>query len=187
MRTTRRRGDGEPLEPASSQPTRYRPCRRSTRHTHWPIVRARRWALFVGPRRAELWKTDDWAGPPNPGHLIGLAWHHVLHARSCIERGKPWQAEYWISGIRDQTLALACLRFGEPTDYAKGADALPSAVTGELADALVRSLALEELRRALRVAATQLLGEVYATDAGQARRLEQPIRELADLPGVPTE
>ena len=122
---------------------------------------------------------------PDPGHLIGLAWHHVLHARSCIERGKPWQAEYWIGGIRDQTLALACLRFGEPTDYAKGADALPSAVTGELEAALVRSLALEELRRALRVAATRLLGELDATDAGQAQRLEQPIRELADLPGVP--
>jgi hypothetical protein len=37
------------------------------------------------------------------------------------------------------------------------------------------------------VAATQLLGELYATDADQAQRLEQPIRELADLPGVPTE
>jgi hypothetical protein len=127
------------------------------------------------------------AAPPNPRHLIGLAWHHVLHARSCIERQKLWQAEYWISGIRDQTLALACVRFGEPTDYAKGADALPSAVTGQLADALVCSLAPEELRRALRVAATQLLGELYATDADQAQRLEQPIRELADLPGVPTE
>jgi hypothetical protein len=127
------------------------------------------------------------ATPPNPGHLIGLAWHHVLHARSCIERQKLWQAEYWISGIRDQTLALACVRFGEPADYAKGADALPSAVTDELEDALVCSLAPEELRRALRVAATRLLGELYATDADQAQRLEQPIRELADLPGVPTE
>jgi predicted nucleotidyltransferase len=121
----------------------------------------------------------------DPAHRIGLAWHHVLHARSCIERQKPWQAEYWISGIRDQTLALACLRFGEPTDYAKGADALPSAITSELEAALVRTLVPEELRRALRVVATQLLGELYATDPGQAQRLEQPIRELADLPGVP--
>jgi len=118
---------------------------------------------------------------PDPGHLIGLAWHHVLHARSSIERGKPWQAEYWISGIRDQTLALACLRLGAPVHYAKGADALPVAVTGELEGALVRSLELEELRRALRVAATRLLLELIATDAVQARRLERAIRELADL------
>jgi hypothetical protein len=119
--------------------------------------------------------------PPDPGHLIGLAWHHVLHARSCIERHKPWQAEYWISGIRDQTLALACLRLGKPADYAKGADALPSAAIGELEAALVRSLELEELRRALRVAATRLVSELHATDPDQAHRLERPIRELADV------
>jgi hypothetical protein len=118
---------------------------------------------------------------PDPGHLIGLAWHHVLHARSCIERHKPWQAEYWISGIRDQTLALACLRLGEPAHYAKGADALPAAVTSGLENALVRSLELEELRRALRVAATRLLLELAASDAVQAQRLDRPIRELAGL------
>jgi hypothetical protein len=118
---------------------------------------------------------------PDPGQLIGLAWHHVLHARSSIERDKPWQAEYWISGIRDQTLALACLRLGAPVHYAKGADALPVAVTGGLEDALVRSLDPEELRRALRVAARRLLLELVATDAVQARRLELVIRELADL------
>lgn len=118
---------------------------------------------------------------PDPRHLIGLAWHHVLHARSSIERQKPWQAECWISGIRDQTLALACLRLGEPAHYAKGADALPVAITGELEDALVRSLELEEPRRALRVAATRLLLELHTTDAAQARRLERPIRVLTNL------
>jgi hypothetical protein len=121
------------------------------------------------------------ATAPDPGHLIGLAWHHVLHARGCIERHQPWQAEYWISGIRDQTLALACLRFGEPASYAKGADALPSAVTGGLEGALVRSLEVEELRRALRVAATRLIAELDATDPKQAHRLEGPIRELAEV------
>jgi hypothetical protein len=40
--------------------------------------------------------------------LIGRGWHHVLHARACIERSKPWQAEYWISALRDYTLTLAC-------------------------------------------------------------------------------
>lgn len=119
--------------------------------------------------------------PPDPGHLIGLAWHHVLHARICIERNKPWQAEYWISGIRDQTLALACLRFAEPTAYAKGADALPVEVTGKLEAALVHSLQPGELRRALRAAATRLLDELHETDALQAQRLQQPLRELADI------
>jgi hypothetical protein len=118
---------------------------------------------------------------PDPDHLIGLAWHHVLHARSCVERHQPWQAEYWISGVRDQALALACLRFGKPAHYAKGADALPVAVTGGLEDALVRSLEPEELRRALRAAATRLVAELYATDPKQAHRLEGPIRELADV------
>jgi hypothetical protein len=123
--------------------------------------------------------------PPDPDHLVGLAWHHVLHARSCIERHKPWQAEYWISGVRDQALALACLRLGKPTHYAEGADALPSAVTGELEAALVLSLEPEELRRALRMAATRLIAELAATDPDQAHRLEGSIRQLADVADEP--
>jgi predicted nucleotidyltransferase len=124
------------------------------------------------------------AAPLDPGHLIGLAWHHVLHARTCIERGRPWQAEYWISGIRDQLLALACLRLGLPAAYAKGADSLPVTVTGGLEDALVRGLAPEELRRALRAAAAGLLRELHETDLVQAQRLERPLQELAELPAV---
>ena len=141
-----------------------------------------------GPRGPQFREVFGEAAPPppavapDPAHRIGLAWHHVLHARSCVERGRHWRAEYWISGIRDQTLALACLRFGEPTEYATRADVLPSGVTGELEDALVRSLAPEELRRALRVTATHLLGELHATDAVQAQRLDPLIRELVDLP-----
>jgi hypothetical protein len=142
----------------------------------------------AGPHFRAVFGTAAQAAPaplPDPGHLIGLGWHHVLHARSCIERHKPWQAEYWISGIRDHTLALASLRLGAPAHHAKGADALPAAVLGELEDALVRSLEQEELRRALRAAATGLLLELSATDAAQAQRLEQPLRELADLAELP--
>jgi hypothetical protein len=138
----------------------------------------------VGPRFRAVFGEAAQLSPatvPDPGHLIGLAWHHILHAPSCIERHQPWQAEYWISSIRDQTLALACPSFRPAHRLCEGADALPVAVTGELEDALVRSLELEELRRALQVAATRLLLELSATDAVQAQRLEGPIRELADL------
>ncbi|HET7037940.1 MAG TPA: hypothetical protein VFI42_19865 [Thermomicrobiaceae bacterium] len=118
---------------------------------------------------------------PDPGrdHLIGLAWHHVLHARIGIERGKPWQAEYWISALRDHTLALACLRLGQVAVHAKGVDALPAAVTAPFAHALVRALTPPELRRALGAAAALFLTELREADAALARRLEQPLLELA--------
>jgi len=115
-------------------------------------------------------------------HRIGLAWHHALHAWMCIERGKVWQAEYWISAIRDEGLALACLRLGRPTDYAKGVDNLPPELTAPWEEALVRALTPAELRRALGVATTALLGELREADAALAARLEGPLRELAAAP-----
>jgi len=116
-------------------------------------------------------------------HIIGLSWHHVLHARICIERNKLWQAEYWISGVRDHALTLACLRFGQPTDYAKGVDALPSEMTRRFEDALVRTLTPSELWRALGAAATHVLHEFRDTDATLAKRLEAPLLELANRRG----
>ena len=77
--------------------------------------------------------------------------------RSCIERHRPWQAEYWISGIRDQTLALACLRLGEPAHYAKGADALPAAVRGGL-------LSLEEACTRYTLTVEEFLAWQYSID-----------------------
>jgi predicted nucleotidyltransferase len=119
------------------------------------------------------------AAEPDRDHIIGLAWHHVLHARICIERNKLWQAEYWISGVRDHALALACLRFGQPALYAKGVDGLPSELKTRFGDALVRALTPPELWRALSVAAAQLLRELREADADLARRLEGPLLELA--------
>lgn len=116
--------------------------------------------------------------PPDARQLIGLGWHHVLHARSCIERGKPWQAEYWISGARDHALALACLRLGEDAAHGRGVDRLPIAVRGPLAEALVRSLDEVELRRALAVTTTCLLGELATRDPALCARLTPLLQEL---------
>lgn len=118
------------------------------------------------------------APPEDARYLIGLAWHHVLHARSCIERGKPWQAEYWIGGIRDHTLALACIRLGEPSVYGRGVDRLPAAVTGPLADALVRSLDELELRRALEVTTACFISELEAWDPVLCARLKPTLQEF---------
>ncbi|WP_369258463.1 hypothetical protein [Streptomyces sp. R35] len=115
----------------------------------------------------------------DPDHLTGLAWHHVLHARISLERGALWQAEHWISALRDHLLTLACLRLGLPSAYAKGADRLPPEVTGPLTETLVRSLDRPELRRALATVTRALLSELRMTDADTAARLEDALRELA--------
>jgi hypothetical protein len=47
---------------------------------------------------------------PKPEHIFGLAVHHAVRARICIERGRLWQAEYWIHGVRDGALSLARVR-----------------------------------------------------------------------------
>jgi predicted nucleotidyltransferase len=121
------------------------------------------------------------AGPaPSAAELIGLAWLHALHARSSIARGRVWQSEYMISGVRDNVLALACLRHGTPARQGRGMDSLPPQATAVLAGALVRSLDLAELRRAFAVTTEALLAEVEHVDPGLSARLAGPLRELTD-------
>lgn len=117
--------------------------------------------------------------PPSRDDLVGLAWHHVLHARICIERGKPWQAEWLIGGVREHVLALACVRLGYSARFAKGTDLLPPDVTAAVEQALVRSLDEAELRRALGVAAGVLTAELERTDEALAERLRPTLAELA--------
>jgi hypothetical protein len=117
--------------------------------------------------------------PPGRDDLVGIAWHHVLHARACLERGKPWQAEWLISGVRDQVIALACVRLGLPARFAKGADLLPSEVTAPLEAALVGSLDDAELWRALAAAVDGLLAELERTEPALATRLGPTLAEFA--------
>jgi hypothetical protein len=119
------------------------------------------------------------AAPPDAAELIGLAWLYGLHARSSIARGRLWQAEYMISGVRDRVLALACLRHGRPAVEGRGIDRLPPEVTGPLAGALVRTLEGAELARAFLVATEALLTEIGEVDAALAGHLASTLRELA--------
>src|SRR5215475_11455098 len=50
--------------------------------------------------------------PASAQELFGYAVHHAVRARFCIERGRFWQAEYWIGDLRNAALSLACLRLG---------------------------------------------------------------------------
>jgi predicted nucleotidyltransferase len=116
--------------------------------------------------------------PPSVNDLVGFGWLYVVHARGSIERGKAWQSELMISSVREQTLQLACLRFGERGDYRRGVHRLPREVTAPLEHTLTRSLDPAELRRVLTVAAEAFLREVREARPELAARLEAPLREL---------
>jgi Nucleotidyltransferase domain len=122
------------------------------------------------------------AQPPATEEVIGLGWLYALHSRSCIERGNVWQAEYMISAVRDQALALAALRHGLPASQGRGFDGLPNAVKSEFEGALVRSLDVDELRRAFGAATHCLLLEVGRSDRDLAASLEGPLNELSHSP-----
>jgi hypothetical protein len=101
--------------------------------------------------------SKPYTSPPSPHELFGYAVHHALRARFCMERGRVWQAEYWLSGVRDYSLHLACLRRGLPARNGRGFDDLPGDVLGSFRDALARSFEPEELLSALGVAIECLL------------------------------
>jgi hypothetical protein len=107
-----------------------------------------------------------------------MGWLYALHARSSIARGKVWQAEYMISGVRDHVLALACLRHGVPASQGRGMDQLPPEITTPLAAALVRSLDAAELARAFRTVVEALLTEIREVEPDLATRLTDPLMQL---------
>jgi hypothetical protein len=118
---------------------------------------------------------------PAAEYLIGFGWLHAVHARSCIARGKLWQGEYMVSGVRDHVLSLACLRHGLPALQGRGMDRLPEQVTGPLQAALVKRLDADELRRAFRVAVQALVAEARCVNETLATRLHEVLTELASV------
>ncbi|HVY93954.1 MAG TPA: hypothetical protein VHA14_14435 [Bryobacteraceae bacterium] len=116
---------------------------------------------------------------PAPIDLIGMAWLHALHARTCILRGKLWQAEFMISGLRDHVLALACIRLGLPAAHGRGMDQLPRPITDPLLGSLVGDLNPDGLRRALGVVVRALESEIREVDAALADRIGGELELLA--------
>jgi hypothetical protein len=117
--------------------------------------------------------------PPAAMSLLDYGWLYALHARSSIERGKVWQAEYMLGMVRDQVLAAACVRHGLPWREARGMDLLPAEEKRRFEGALARSLDPDELRRALRAVIESLVAEIEHADPVLAKRIEPALRELA--------
>ena len=115
--------------------------------------------------------------PPPPQELFGYAVHHLLRARFCIERGRYWQAEYWISEARNLALSLACHRRGLPSAHGRGLDDLPGEVRNKFANTFIASLERDELLRTLGLVIDGLLNEVEEV-RDLAAQVEPQLREL---------
>jgi hypothetical protein len=126
------------------------------------------------------------APSPGPNEIIGLAWLYALHARSCIARERLWQAEYMISGMRDNALALSCIRHDLPAVQGRGMDLLPASVLACLRESFVRNLDAAELCRAFRSATEGLLTEIQFAIPELAERLRQTLAELPSEPPLAT-
>lgn len=137
-----------------------------------------------GPEFRLLWGEAverPFAPQPDAAYRFGLAVHHLVRARFCIERGRLWQSEYWISGARDEGLALACLSRGLPAANGRGFDRLPATVLARYEAGIVRSLEKEELLRALGETVEALLAEA---DDERAARLAPELRALVRSAGA---
>jgi hypothetical protein len=119
-------------------------------------------------------------GPPSAHELFGYAIHHAVRARVCIERARYWQAEYWISAVRDHAMSLACRRRGLPAYHGRGFDELPADVRRAFTAALVQSPERVELLRALHETVDGLFRE--SSEVEQiAEKVEPWVRELISM------
>ena len=69
--------------------------------------------------------------------IFGWGVIYALYARTCIERGRIWQAEHYVGAVRDHALSLACLREGRPAVQARGYDDLSAETLARFEDAHV--------------------------------------------------
>jgi len=117
---------------------------------------------------------------PDANDLIGMAWLYALHVRSSIARSRLLQAEYMLSGMRDNVLALMCKRYGVAAVQGRGLDDLSEKQKARAAECLARSLEPVELKRAFRLTVGALLEEVRCADTGLATKLEGTLNSIVN-------
>jgi hypothetical protein len=145
----------------------------------WPSSELR----AVGPKFSLIFGA---AGEPIPApvpdtkDLIGMAWLYALHVRSSIARSRLLQAEYMLSGMRDNVLALMCQHQGIAAVQGRGLDDLAEEQKARAAECLARSLEPVELKRAFRLTVDALLEEVRCTDSSLATKLESTLNRMVN-------
>jgi predicted nucleotidyltransferase len=145
----------------------------------WPAAQLR----AVGPKFKLIFGAagDPLPAPvPDSTDLIGMAWLYALHVRSSVARSRVLQAEYMLSGMRDNVLALMCKRQGVSAVQGRGLDDLLAEQQRRATECLARSLDPAELKRAFRVTTTALLEELRCSDPALATQLQNPLNNIVN-------
>jgi hypothetical protein len=110
--------------------------------------------------------------------IFGWGVIYGVYARTCIERGRVWQAEHYVGAVRDHALSLACLRQGLPAVQARGYDDLSAETLARFQDAHIGTVEPGVLRAALAGSVLALLRE-----GAEARLLHADViaERLAEL------
>lgn len=99
------------------------------------------------------------SAPPVAGDVFGWGVIYTLHSRTCIERGRYWQAEHYVGAVRDHALVLACLREGVRVVQARGYDDLSQETLARFEPTHICELDPEKLHAALKASVLALLHE----------------------------
>jgi hypothetical protein len=143
-----------------------------------------RFRLLFGETAATEVSTPRVAGNlviPTPAvahDLFGWGVIYALHARSCIERGRVWQAEHCVGAVRDHALSFACLREGLPAVQARGYDDLSAETLARFEHAHVSAIDPGPLRTALGASVSALMGEGAEAHLPHADVVAQRLAEL---------
>ena len=136
----------------------------------------------IGPKFKLIFGVANDPSPaprPAPTDLIGMAWLYALHVRSAIERGEVLKAEYMLSGMRNQMLSLACLRFGVSALQGRGLDSLPQEIKKSAAGCFPKSLGADDLKYSFQATTAALINEIGEADNQLCERLRPTLNELA--------
>ncbi|WP_336156717.1 nucleotidyltransferase domain-containing protein [Amycolatopsis sp. VC5-11] len=112
---------------------------------------------------------------PGSEQMIGMAWLYALHARSAIARGRTWQAVLMLDDLRDQIIALECLRHGLNPWHGREVDRLPEPVLATLRDGRAASVSSVELERSRQALLQHYLSAVAHHDAERAAALRRAL------------
>ena len=145
-----------------------------------------RFRLLFGETAADEFETPT---PPVAGDLFlptpsvakdifGWGVIYALYARTCIERGRIWQAEHYVGAVRDHALSLACLLEGRPAVQARGYDDLSVETLARFEDAHVGALEPGALRAALAASVLALMREGAEARLPHAHVVAERLAEL---------